>query len=400
MPCAPRSPRARDFSPSITRTSTLQRTCRTPTSLAPSAPTASRCTRALRSSSSPCTTRESAPQPSSRGIRARAHFAAVRFASRAALASLAVAFSGCFSHIAESDLPEDPIAFVQDAPSEGILSAEQFREALSIEGPDDEIGDYKKKLRTSLALLYLRTGEVSIVPDSGAGSFPFDWSPDGGRLLVGRVDPMDRTMRLWTWNRLTGAWISVSKNRIGVGAGIGDGPIRLAWHGPISLGGGKSAGAIWINSDGRGDEVLPDTQGCWTPDVSADGRTVVFARQPAHSKYESTIYLATLGSGEPHPVTRGRNPRFSRDGRWIVFQRDMRSGNSDIWIMRADGGAKRQVTRTDDVEEYPAISPDGRFVVYASARGDVKESHLFVARVSDGVEQEVTHQGQSNRPIW
>jgi WD40 repeat protein len=65
-----------------------------------------------------------------------------------------------------------------------------------------------------------------------------------------------------------------------------------------------------------------------------------------------------------------------------------------------DGGAKRQLTRTDDVEEYPALSPDGRFVVYASTRGDSKSSQLYVARVSDGVEQEVTHAGQNSRPVW
>jgi hypothetical protein len=337
---------------------------------------------------------------SSNGSRARAFFAAVRFASRGAVVSLGLACAACFSHIAESDLPADPIAFIQDTPTEGLLSADQFREALTIEGPDDDIGDYKKKLRTSLALLDLRTGEISTVPDSGPGSFPFDWTPDGARLLVGRLDPIDRSMRLWTWNRLTGAWISVSKNRIGIGAGIADGPIRLAWHGPVSLPGGKTAGAIWINTDARGDEVLADTRGCWMPDVSADGRTVVYARKEAHSKLDSTIFLETIGEGGPRPITRGSNPRFSRDGHWIVFQRDMQSGNSDIWIMRADGGAKRQITRTDGVEEYPAISPDGRFVVYAATRGDVKDSHLFVARVADGVEQEVTHTGQSSRPIW
>jgi hypothetical protein len=255
-------------------------------------------------------------------------------------------------------------------------------------------------MRTSLSLLYLRTGEVTSVPDVGIGGFPFDWTADGTRLLVGRIDASDGALRMWTWNRLTGAWAPVSRNQAGQGAGIADGPIRLAWHGPVPLPGGKMAGGIWINSDADGDELLPDTRGCWMPDVSPDGRTVVFARKDAHSKVDSMILLATFGEGEAKPITRGSHPRFSRDGRWIVFQREMQSGNSDIWIMRADGGAKRQLTKTDFVEEYPALSPDGRFVVYASARGDVKESRLFVARVSDGVEQEVTHDGQSSRPIW
>jgi len=239
------------------------------------------------------------------------------------------------------------------------------------------------------------------VPDSGVGNVPLDWSSDGARLLIGRADPLSGALTLWTWNRMTNAWVSVSKNRIGAGAGIADGPIRAAWHGLINLPGGKTAGGVWLNTDEDGDVFLLGSEGCWEPDVSPDGRTVVFVKQTGKSKLDSIIMLDTLGSGtEPRPLTRGSHPRFSRDGRLIAFQRDLSNGNSDIWIMRADGGAKRQITNTDDVEEYPSLSPDARFVVYASVRGDVKESHLFVARVSDGVEQEVTHAGQASRPVW
>lgn len=306
----------------------------------------------------------------------------------------------CFRSIPEAELPADPIAFVRQAASEGLLSAEQFREALSIEGTEYDEKDKKAKLRTSVALLAPRTGEISTVPESGVGTFPLDWSADGARLLIGRVDQMTGNLRLWTWNRLTNAWIPVSKNRVGTGAGIADGPIRAAWHGPVTLPDGGYAGAIWINTDEDGDQLVPDTVGCWQPDVSPDGRSVVFARRDSRAKTDSTILLMTLGAKDLHPLTRGSHPRFSRDGRLIVFQRDLANGNSDIWIMRADGGAKRQITRTEYVEEFPSLSPDGRFVVYASVRGDVKESHLFVARVSDGVEQEVTHAGQASRPVW
>ena len=325
----------------------------------------------------------------------------MRRASRALVLVCALASTACFEHIATSDLPSDPIAFIRDAPAEGILSVDQFREALTIENADDDLPTYKKqKLRTSLSLLYLQTGQIVNVPEVGNGGFPLDWSSDGARLLVARLDPAEGTLTLWTWNRLTGAWLSASRARTGLGAGIADGPIRLAWHGLVMLPGGKRAGGIWINSDQGGDEVLPDTVGGWTPDVSPDGRTVVFARKAAHSKSDSTIYLQDLGEAEPRPITRGSHPRFSRDGKWIVFSREMQSGNSDVWIMRADGGAKRQVTKTDDVEEFPSLSPDGRYVVFAATRGDAKTSQLYVARVSDGVEQEVTHGGQNSRPIW
>ena len=400
MRCGPRRHRARNCSSSTIPTSTPRRTCRTPTSPARSTPAASRSIPALPSWSSPSTSPAWATRRSSSGIPRSGRFAAGARASRALALLLALSASACFRSIPDEDLPSDPIAFVRQAASEGILSLDQFRDALSIEGSDYEEGEKKTKLRTSLAILQPRTGEISTVPDSGIGTFPLDWSPDGGRLLIGRADPMTGNLRLWTWNRLTNAWIAVSKNRVGTGAGIADGPIRVAWHGPIMLPTGKQAGAIWINTDDNGDEVIPNTTGCWQPDVSPDGKTVVFAKQESKSKLDSIIMLATLGETELRPLTRGSHPRFSRDGRFIVFQRDLSSGNSDIWIMRSDGGAKRQITNTDDIEEYPSLSPDGRYVVYASVRGDVKESHLFVARVSDGVEQEVTHNGQASRPVW
>ena len=401
MRCERRSLWGRDFFASITRTSTRRRTCRTPTSLARSGPMASRSTRERRSSWSRPESRAWTPRRCSSGIRRRAPSAVAPFASRVLALAGALGCAACFSHISQSDLPEDPIALVRDAPSEGILSVSQFKDALTIESPDDDIGLYKKpKMRTNLALLYLQTGKLVNVPDVGAGGFPLDWSSDGARLLVARLDPSDGSLGLWTWNRLTGAWAVASHNKTGVGAGLADGPIRLAWHGLVSLSGGKRAGGIWINTDEGGDQLLPDTVGCWTPDVSLDGRTVVFARKAAHSTTDSTIYLMSLGEKEPRPITRGSHPRFSRDGHWIVFQREMQSGNTDIWIMRADGGGKRQLTHTDDAEEYPSLSPDGRFVVYASARGDSQTSQLYVARVSDGVEQEATHEGQASRPVW
>ena len=58
------------------------------------------------------------------------------------------------------------------------------------------------------------------MPDSGVGTMPLDWSADGARLLIGKLDVVTGNLRLWTWNRMTNAWVSVSKNRVGSGAGM------------------------------------------------------------------------------------------------------------------------------------------------------------------------------------
>jgi len=310
---------------------------------------------------------------------------------------LGSALVGCFGSIPDSDLPTDPIAYIRQGASEGILSLDKFREAAHFENPDDP-GSTKPRLKTTLSLLALQTGEETTVPDAGLGAVPCDWTTDGSRLLVGRIDPGGRTLQLYTWNRLTGAWARVQRGPVGNGAGIADGPIHFAWHGVVRDGRSYN-GAILVDTGENDHQAMPGAQGGYAPDVSPDGQTVVFSRADGDSARHDSIYLETLGESEPRMITRGSYPRFSRDGNWITFARTT-SGNSDVWIMRADGSAKHQVTKTGYDEEFPALSPDGRFVVYASSRGDEKQSLLYVTRIADGVEKEVVHSGLNTRPIW
>lgn len=302
----------------------------------------------------------------------------------------------CSGRIPAQDLPADPIAFVRQSAAEGILSLEQFREAARIHNEEDEASKQPRR-KTSIGLLDVRSGEISPIPDAGLGTIPFDWSADGTRLLVGRADPSSRGLELHTWNRVSGAWVRVSRTSAGAGGGIADGPIRLAFAKLATR--RDPAGGILIDTDAEGERRLPGGAAGSDPDVSPDGRSVVFTIGDARSAVAPAIVLATHGQAEPRALTRGSHPRFSRDGRFITFIRAAQ-GNTDVWLMRADGSAKRRITKTGYDEEFPALSPDGRFVVYSSARGDLKESHLYLTRVADGLEQELTHNGQSTRPIW
>ncbi|MEW6752506.1 MAG: hypothetical protein AB1505_16190 [Candidatus Latescibacterota bacterium] len=66
-----------------------------------------------------------------------------------------------------------------------------------------------------------------------------------------------------------------------------------------------------------------------------------------------------------HPAT-DRAPCWSPDGRWLAFSSD-RSGDLDIWIVPAEGGPARQVTRTPQVDDYvPRWSPDGTHISFNS----------------------------------
>ncbi len=319
------------------------------------------------------------------------------FARSAGLALLAGWLGACSGNIPTEELPTNPIAYIRQSATEGILSLEKFREAMRIENPDDT-RTQRATLQTTLALLAPETGEYRPVPDAGLGAVPCDWSADGDRLLVGRVDTSGQALQLYTWNMRTGSWVRVQRGPVGSGAGLADGPILLAWHGPIKIDRGFSSG-IFIKTHEEDSELLPESRGGNTPDLSPDGRTVVFSRGEKGAAHGPSIFLESLGDPAPRFVTRGSQPRFSRDGHWIAFTR-VSEGNTDVWIMRADGSAKRSLTRTSYDEEYPSPSPDGRFVVYASSRGNENESLLYVTRVSDGVEREIVHSGLNSRPVW
>ncbi len=63
-------------------------------------------------------------------------------------------------------------------------------------------------------------------------------------------------------------------------------------------------------------------------------------------------------------------PRWSPDNLEIAFY-SYRSGNRDIWVMPASGGAARQLTTNEATDWLPAWSPDGRELAFHTrADGD------------------------------
>jgi TolB protein len=75
------------------------------------------------------------------------------------------------------------------------------------------------------------------------------------------------------------------------------------------------------------------------------------------------------------------SPAVSPDGSFIAFVSN-RAGNTDIFIVPANGGAERQLTHTPDSESRPEWSRDGTRLFYSIAVKDV--SLLYALEVSTG----------------
>jgi hypothetical protein len=124
------------------------------------------------------------------------------------------------------------------------------------------------------------------------------------------------------------------------------------------------------------------------PDVSPDGRRVVFT---VHSK--GTRYLDIADLTPDGQLARRRNlvpsaryeqaftPRFSPDGRSIAYSAWTAGGYRDIRIVDAETGAFRQITRDRALDTNPVWSPDGGTLYFCSDRTGIFNVYAYdVAR--------------------
>lgn len=122
----------------------------------------------------------------------------------------------------------------------------------------------------------------------------------------------------------------------------------------------------WDTTQARGqtrDIDFDTSEGTWmSVDLSPDGRWIVFDllaqiyRVPAAG---GTAQCLTQASG----VALNFHPRYSPDGKTIAFVSDRR-GQNNLWLMNADGSDPRSVFIDPGVRvSEPAWTPDGEYII-------------------------------------
>ncbi|HLU25324.1 MAG TPA: amidohydrolase family protein, partial [Longimicrobiales bacterium] len=139
------------------------------------------------------------------------------------------------------------------------------------------------------------------------------------------------------------------------------------------------------------------TRGTWmSVDVSPDGKTIVF-------DLLGDIYLLPIEGGKATRLTSGlaydAQPRFSPDGKKIVFVSD-RTGGENLWILSLDLKDTIQVTRgNDNIYTSPEWTPDGKYIVASRTHGLGGAAKLWMFHVEGGTGIQLVREPQNLKMI-
>ena len=252
------------------------------------------------------------------------------------------------------------------------------------------------------------TGERQLTePEQGADDYP-EWSPDG-RMIAYQHCEEDQGCSVWTVNADGGTprkarfhcklsacdasgpgWTpdgklvaAVEQGRVRSFAGVPQ--IQESAVELINLRSGKQR-TIYKRTNWEG--------GVITPQVSADGRTVIYTAQNSgrsNPAFGMAIFAVGIDGANPHQVASwelggGDNPVFSPDG--LILFRSFEGDDtkqSDYWNVRPDGTGLKQLTHFEQgtLVLGTSYSPDGAWIVYGSDGDGGADLHVMRADGTD-----------------
>ncbi|HEY5977987.1 MAG TPA: hypothetical protein VIT85_09040 [Solirubrobacterales bacterium] len=148
---------------------------------------------------------------------------------------------------------------------------------------------------------------------------------------------------------------------------------------------------------------LTDVPSDSMPSFSADGRTIVFSRDPGLAATGMSIYVMDADGGGARRLTTGAaidgNPTISPNGRVVVFDRyELGPRRSHLWAVNIDGTGLRQLTEGPNDESDPVFTPSGKRIVFTgNADQDARSDRSDIwAMAPDGSDQKVLVDGVRN----
>jgi Tol biopolymer transport system component len=139
-----------------------------------------------------------------------------------------------------------------------------------------------------------------------------------------------------------------------------------------------------MNADGGGFRVITSGPGIHeVPSWSPDGDRIVFDYSPDNPDtpgFETRLWTMRPDGTHARPLPMSppgfdTEPKYSPNGRWIVFARlreDVAEDEAAVFITGAAGGRVRQLTPWHAIIEHPTWSPDSRWIAFNTPEGTIE----------------------------
>ncbi len=115
------------------------------------------------------------------------------------------------------------------------------------------------------------------------------------------------------------------------------------------------------------------------------------------------VYIMDLTTGRRQMIGEFPNmsfaPRFSPDGRRLVFSLQEENGGSNLYVMDLATRRITKLTDTPAIDTAPSYSPDGRFIVFESDREGSQQ--LYVMPAAGGPAKRISFgRARYSTPVW
>ena len=154
-----------------------------------------------------------------------------------------------------------------------------------------------------------------------------------------------------------------------------------------------------------------EMQGAFNPEISPDGKRVVYEVSRTNwddNAFERDLWIVATEGGEGHQLTASKksstNAAWSPDSKWIAFLSDRPGqisgtpeGKKQVYIIAADGGEARQLTKVETGVNNLAWSMDPKKLAFSA---EDPEPKAIKDRKEKYGEYEVVHADYNMSHLW